>query len=74
MPGLWKMPWRRAWQSTPVFLPAESYGQRSHNKVSDTAKVAQQACMIGMIREHQGTCVAAVTCARGKRVGDALGV
>ena len=21
--------WRRAWQSTPVFLPEESYGQRS---------------------------------------------
>ena len=25
----WKIPWRRAWQSTPVFLPEESYGQRS---------------------------------------------
>ena len=23
------IPWRRAWQSTPVFLPRESYGQRS---------------------------------------------
>ena len=23
------IPWRRAWQSTPVFLPGESYGQRS---------------------------------------------
>ena len=23
-----KMPWRRAWQSTPVFLPGESHGQR----------------------------------------------
>ena len=22
-------PWRRKWQSTPVFLPGESYGQRS---------------------------------------------
>ena len=22
-------PWRRAWQSTPVFLPGESHGQRS---------------------------------------------
>ena len=24
-----KIPWRRAWQSTPVFLPRESHGQRS---------------------------------------------
>ena len=23
-----KIPWRRAWQSTPVFLPGESHGQR----------------------------------------------
>ena len=23
------MPWRRAWQPTPVFLPGESHGQRS---------------------------------------------
>ena len=32
-PGLspWagKIPWRRAWQPTPVFLPGESHGQRS---------------------------------------------
>ena len=24
-----KIPWRRAWQPTPVFLPKESHGQRS---------------------------------------------
>ena len=24
-----KIPWRRAWQPTPVFLPGESHGQRS---------------------------------------------
>ena len=24
-----KMPWRRAWQPIPVFLPGESHGQRS---------------------------------------------
>ena len=28
-PGVGKIPWRRAWQSTPVFLPGESRGQRS---------------------------------------------
>ena len=26
---LGKIPWRRAWQPTPVFLPGESHGQRS---------------------------------------------
>ena len=24
-----KIPWRRAWQPTPVFLPGESHGQSS---------------------------------------------
>ena len=28
-PQIWKMPWRREWQPTPVFLPGESQGQRS---------------------------------------------
>ena len=28
-PWVWKIPWWRAWQPTPIFLPGESYGQRS---------------------------------------------
>ena len=28
-PWVRKIPWRRKWQSTPVFLPRESHGQRS---------------------------------------------
>ena len=28
-PWVGKIPWRRAWQSTPVFLPGETLGQRS---------------------------------------------
>ena len=28
-PWLGKMPWGKAWQPTPVFLPGESHGQRS---------------------------------------------
>ena len=28
-PQVWKIPWRRAWQPTPVFLPGESHGQRA---------------------------------------------
>ena len=34
LPAMWetwvgKIPWRRAWQPTPVSLPRESHGQRS---------------------------------------------
>ena len=29
IPWVGKIPWRRAWQPTPVFLPGESHGQRS---------------------------------------------
>ena len=28
-PWVGKIPWRRKWQPTPVFLPGESQGQRS---------------------------------------------
>ena len=28
-PWVGEIPWRRAWQLTPVFLPGESHGQRS---------------------------------------------
>ena len=28
-PWVWKIPWRRSWQPTPVFLPGESHGQKS---------------------------------------------
>ena len=28
-PWVGKIPWRRKWQHTPVFLPGESHGQRS---------------------------------------------
>ena len=28
-PWVGKIPWRRAWQRTPVFLPGESHGQNS---------------------------------------------
>ena len=29
IPRLGNIPWRRKWQSTPVFLPGEFHGQRS---------------------------------------------
>ena len=28
-PWVGKIPWRKAWQPTPIFLPGESQGQRS---------------------------------------------
>ena len=28
-PWVWKIPWKRAWQLNPAFLPWESHGQRS---------------------------------------------
>jgi len=41
-----KIPWRREWQATPVFLPREFHGQRSlvgyspwGHKESDTTEV-----------------------------------
>ena len=47
IPGVGKMPWRRKWQPTPVFLPGESHGQRSlagyrpwGRKESDTTEAA----------------------------------
>ena len=45
-PWVKKIPWRREWQPTPVFLPGESHGQRSlagcspwGRTESDTAQV-----------------------------------
>ena len=29
LPWVGKIPWRKAWQPTPVFLPGESHRQRS---------------------------------------------
>jgi len=44
-PWVRKIPWRRKWQPTPVFLPGKSHGQRSlvgyspwGRKESDTAE------------------------------------
>ena len=46
-----KIPWRRAWQPTPVFLPGEFFAQRSlagyspqGRKDSDMTKATQHTC------------------------------
>ena len=50
-PWVGKIPWRRAWQPTPVFLPGESHGQGSFTdyspwsrKESDTTEVTEHPC------------------------------
>ena len=48
-----KIPWRRKWQSTPVFLPGKSPGQRSlegcspwGHKELDTTRVIMQKTQV----------------------------
>ena len=51
-PWIGKMPWRRAWQPTPVFSPGESPGQRSlagcspwsHRESDTTEPLSVHAC------------------------------
>ena len=52
-PWVGKIPWRRAWQPTPVFLPGKSHGQRSPAgyspwgcENSDTTEMTQHACVL----------------------------
>ena len=45
-----EIPWRRAWQPTPIFLPGESHGQRSLAgyrgcKESNMTEVTEHACI-----------------------------
>ena len=51
-PWVRKIPWRRTWQPTPVFLPEESHAQSSLAgyrpqgcKELDAAEVTEHACM-----------------------------
>ena len=62
IPWVGKIPRRRAWQSTPVFLPGESQGQRSlagyspwGYKESDTTEVAKHACVCMHTHTHTHT-------------------
>ena len=48
-PRVGKVPWRRKWQSTPIFLPGKSHGQRSlagyspqGHEESDTMEATKQ--------------------------------
>ena len=52
-PWTGKIPWRRKWQPTPVFLPGESHGQRSLTgcspwgckKLDTTERIAHSLCV-----------------------------
>ena len=51
-PWVGKIPWRRAWQPSPVFWPGESRGQRSqvgyspwgHKELDTTERLSTHAC------------------------------
>ena len=54
--GFWKIPRSRKWQTTPVFLPGESHGQRSlvayspwGRRESDLTKAIKHACTVAII-------------------------
>ena len=49
-----KIPWRREWQSTPVFLPGESHGQKSSwcCKESDTTEQLSNMIYLGVLHVH----------------------
>ena len=43
-PLVGKIPWRRNWQPTAVFLPGEPHGQRS---LAQCSSVSQICCLLG---------------------------
>ena len=62
-PWVGKIPWRRAWQPTPVFLHGESHGQRSLAgyspsgcKESDTTEATEHAHFLFLPGSVLGDC------------------
>ena len=49
-PWVGKIPWRRAWQPIPVFLPGESHGQRS--VVGYSSQVAESLTRLKRLSIH----------------------
>ena len=41
IPGFWKIPWKRKWHPTPVFLPGKFHGQKSLVGYSPWGKKSQ---------------------------------
>ena len=71
-PWIRKIPWRREWQPTPIFLPGESHGQRSlagycsqGHKEQDMTEVAQYTCIHTWVQVSLfclGNCSCSTTC------------
>ena len=65
MPLVWKIPWRRKWLPTPVFLSGESHGQRSlvgyspwSRKDLDTTEVTSHMGIL-LFRSKNSSCLLA---------------
>ena len=57
-PWVWKMPWRKKWQLTQVFLPEKSHGQRnyspwSHKRVRQDWVIEQQQLQLHLCKWFQ---------------------
>ena len=50
-PWVKKMPWRRKWQPTPIFLPVKSHGQRS--LVGYSSKGSKESDMTEHAQKHK---------------------
>ena len=64
-PWVGKIPWRRAWQPTPVFLPGESHGQR--NLAGYSHKVTKSQTQLKWLITHACTSIFAPTCTHLRR-------
>ena len=59
-PWVGKIPWRRPWQPTPVFLPGESHGRRNladyspwGRKESDTNEITKNDTRTNLKGEYE---------------------
>ena len=66
-PWVQKIPWRRKWQPTPVFLPGKSHGQRSLASSSPVHGVTRESDRTGRLI----TCISSVPVPPGGRGGHA---
>ena len=55
-PWIRKIPWKKAWQPTPVFLPGESYGQRSWQAPVHWVTKGQTCLKLLSTHVHTHTC------------------
>ena len=56
-PWVWKIPWRRAWQLIPIFLPGESQGQSSLPGFGPIQRVTKNRIWLKQLSMHAQTFV-----------------